>query len=74
MLQSYIRWKRMKKKWDTRQSWRHLIDLLSIGSSLDSYLLENILSISMIYSSIKILKSPNNSINILGVHCVPGSM
>lgn len=48
-----------------------MIDLLLIGSSLGSYLLEYMLSINTIYSSIKILVIPSNSKNILGVDSVP---
>lgn len=48
-----------------------MIDLLLTGSSLGSYLLEDILSNNTIYSSIKILVIPSNSKIILGVDSVP---
>lgn len=48
-----------------------MIDVLSRGSSLGSYLLEKILSIHTIYSLIKILKIPNSKY-LFDVYSVPG--
>lgn len=57
MHQIYIYWKSVRKKLGTKQTWRHMVDLLSEASGLGSYLIENILSINTIYCPIKIFKN-----------------